>query len=45
MMEVLKAMEINDIEAVGYIRRAHISMSYTRMVQHPRQPKERTDHP
>jgi DNA-binding GntR family transcriptional regulator len=45
MMEVLKAMEINDLEAVGYIRRAHISMSYTRMVQHSRYAKERSDPP
>src|SRR5258706_11317579 len=34
MEEVLKAMEINDLEAVGHIRRAHISMSFTRMVLH-----------
>ena len=45
MEEVLKAMEINDLEAVGHIRRAHISMSFTRMVLHSRQAKERTGNP
>jgi DNA-binding GntR family transcriptional regulator len=42
MLEVLKAMEIGDLEAVGHIRRAHISMSFTRMMAHSRQAKERS---
>lgn len=29
--DVLAAVEIGDLEAVGYIRRSHISMSYTRL--------------
>lgn len=29
--EILSAMEVGDLEAVGYIRRSHISMSATRM--------------
>lgn len=29
--EILSAMEVGDLEAVGYIRRSHISMSVTRM--------------
>lgn len=29
--EILSAMELGDLEAVGYIRRSHISMSVTRM--------------
>jgi DNA-binding GntR family transcriptional regulator len=45
MLEVLKAMEINDLEAVGHIRRAHISMSFTRMVLHSRQAKRNSGRP
>lgn len=45
MLEVLKAMEIGDLEAVGHIRRAHISMSFARMVLHSRQARERTGRP
>ncbi len=45
MLDVLKAMEIGDLEAVGHIRRAHISMSFTRMVLHSRQAKERSGRP
>ena len=36
MVEVLAAAEIGDWDAVGHIRRAHISMSFTRMVQNAR---------
>ncbi|MDF2997197.1 MAG: transcriptional regulator, GntR family [Xanthobacteraceae bacterium] len=45
MLDVLKAMEIGDLEAVGHIRRAHISMSFTRMVLHSRQARERSGRP
>jgi DNA-binding GntR family transcriptional regulator len=31
MVEILAAMQINDLESVGHLRRAHISMSFTRM--------------
>lgn len=31
MAEILAAMQVNDLEAVGHLRRAHISMSFTRM--------------
>jgi DNA-binding GntR family transcriptional regulator len=31
MTEILAAMQVNDLEAVGHLRRAHISMSFTRM--------------
>lgn len=31
MAEILAAMEIGDLESVGHLRRAHISMSLTRM--------------
>ena len=37
MAEVLAAAEIGDWDAVGHIRRAHISMSFTRMAQNARQ--------
>jgi DNA-binding GntR family transcriptional regulator len=36
MEEVLAAAEIGDWDAIGHIRRAHISMSFTRMVQNAR---------
>jgi len=32
MMEVLAAAEIGDLESIGHIRRAHISMSFQRMM-------------
>ena len=31
MMDILEAMELGDFEAVGHIRRSHISMSVKRM--------------
>jgi DNA-binding GntR family transcriptional regulator len=34
MEEVLAAAEIGDLEAIGHIRRAHISMSFTRMMRY-----------
>ncbi len=34
MTDVLAAIEIGDLEAVGHIRRAHISMSFTRMMHY-----------
>jgi DNA-binding GntR family transcriptional regulator len=36
MEEVLAAAEIGDWDAIGHIRRAHISMSFTRMLQNAR---------
>ena len=36
MVEVLAAAEIGDWDAVGHIRRAHISMSFTRMLRNAR---------
>ena len=36
MVEVLAAAEIGDWDAIGHIRRAHISMSFTRMLQNAR---------
>lgn len=35
MADILAAMEIGDLEAVGHIRRSHISMSFNRMCQYP----------
>jgi DNA-binding GntR family transcriptional regulator len=35
MADILAAMEIGDLEAVGHIRRSHISMSFNRMRQYP----------
>ena len=29
--DILAAMEIGDLDAVGYIRRSHISMAFTRL--------------
>lgn len=40
MMEVLAAAEIGDWESVGHIRRAHISMSFRRMMRHAGQPEQ-----
>jgi DNA-binding GntR family transcriptional regulator len=34
MMEVLAAAEIGDLQSIGHIRRAHISMSFRRMMLH-----------
>jgi DNA-binding GntR family transcriptional regulator len=36
IVEVLAAAEIGDWDAIGHIRRAHISMSFTRMLQNAR---------
>lgn len=38
MTDILAALEIGDLEAVGHIRRAHISMSFTRMMRYAREP-------
>jgi DNA-binding GntR family transcriptional regulator len=38
MADILAAMEINDLEAVGHIRRSHISMSVKRMHRFARKP-------
>lgn len=35
MADILTAMEIGDLEAVGHIRRSHISMSFNRMRRYP----------
>jgi DNA-binding GntR family transcriptional regulator len=35
MADVLQAMEVGDLEAVGHIRRSHISMSVKRMQRYP----------
>lgn len=35
MADILAAMEIGDLEAVGHIRRSHISMSFNRMHLYP----------
>jgi len=37
MSDILAAMEIGDLEAVGHIRRSHISMSYFRIRRYARQ--------
>jgi DNA-binding GntR family transcriptional regulator len=34
MMEILAAAEIGDWDSIGHIRRAHISMSFRRMMRH-----------
>jgi DNA-binding GntR family transcriptional regulator len=34
MAEVLAAMQVGDLESVGHLRRAHISMSFTRMMRY-----------
>ena len=39
MQAILSAAEIGDWEAIGYIRRAHISMSFLRMMRYAGQPK------
>ncbi len=36
MQAVLNAAEIGDWEAIGYIRRAHLSMSYNRIKKYAR---------
>lgn len=41
MSEILAAMEVNDLEAVGYIRRAHVSMSFSRMMRRSENAKEK----
>lgn len=38
MEDILAAAEAGDLESVGYIRRAHISMSFARMMRYTRQP-------
>ena len=35
MADILAAMELGDLEAVGHIRRSHISMSFNRMRRYP----------
>lgn len=35
MADILAAMEVGDLEAVGHIRRSHISMSVRRMLRYP----------
>lgn len=35
MTDILQAMEVGDLEAVGHIRRSHISMSVKRMKRYP----------
>jgi DNA-binding GntR family transcriptional regulator len=35
MADILAAMEVGDLEAVGHIRRSHISMSVKRMMRYP----------
>jgi DNA-binding GntR family transcriptional regulator len=42
MTDVLSAMEVNDLDAIGHIRRAHVSMSFSRMMHHSRQAREST---
>jgi DNA-binding GntR family transcriptional regulator len=34
MADILAAMEVGDLEAVGHIRRSHISMSVKRMLRY-----------
>jgi len=36
MEDILGAMEIGDLESVGYIRRGHIAMSFKRMMRYAR---------
>jgi DNA-binding GntR family transcriptional regulator len=38
MEDILGAMEIGDLESVGYIRRSHIAMSFKRMMRYARRP-------
>ena len=42
MADVLAAAEIGDLEDVGHIRRAHISMSFRRMMRHAGVPQSKT---
>ena len=43
MVEILAAMQVNDLASIGHLRRAHISMSFTRMQRylqaHPTEPQ------
>jgi len=38
MADILAALELGDLEAVGHIRRSHISMSFSRMRGYPEPP-------
>jgi DNA-binding GntR family transcriptional regulator len=38
MADILAAIEIGDLDAIGHIRRAHISMSFTRMMHYAGRP-------
>jgi hypothetical protein len=40
MEDILSAMEIGDMESVGYIRRSHIAMSFKRMMRYARRSPE-----
>jgi DNA-binding GntR family transcriptional regulator len=40
MTEILAAMQIGDLESVGHLRRAHISMSFARMMRYAAEAKE-----
>ncbi len=40
MEDILGAMEIGDLESVGHIRRGHIAMSFTRMLNYARRVKD-----
>jgi len=42
MEDVLAAAEAGDMEAVGHVRRAHISMSFARMMRYARRPDSET---
>lgn len=41
MEDILAAMEIGDLESVGHVRRGHIAMSFTRMLQYARRSKSK----
>jgi DNA-binding GntR family transcriptional regulator len=41
MTDILGAAEIGDLEAVGHLRRSHISMSVARMIHYSRSPSAR----
>ena len=43
MADILAAMEVGDLEAVGHIRRSHISMSVKRMQRYPDGKKRRPE--
>ena len=38
MEDILAAAETGDLESVGHIRRAHLSMSFARMMRYAKQP-------